>query len=183
MTTKSRHQHTLARYYTGVGSRKTPASVLALMTRLAQTLASAGWTLRSGAADGADAAFEAGAGRAAEIYLPWRGFNRHTSPLHEVTPDALMLAAEVHPVWDRLSDAARKLHARNCYQVLGSKLCRPSTFLVCWTPDGATSAQECTRDTGGTATAIRLADRFGVPTFNLARPDHLERVREYMDGR
>ena len=166
--------------YTGVGSRKTPEPILALMQTLAQTLARRGFTLRSGAAEGADSAFEVGSGEAKEIYLPWRGFNGSSSQFYVITDEALEMAARAHPAWNRLPPAARKLHARNCYQVLGLKLDVPSRFLVCWTPDGATHPRECTRETGGTGTAIRLAALHGVPVFNLAHPEHRERVEEYV---
>ena len=166
--------------YTGVGSRKTPEPILVLMQTLAQALSSLGFTLRSGAAEGADSAFEAGSGEAKEIYLPWRGFNGNSSQFYVITDEALELAAKVHPAWNRLSPAARKLHARNCYQVLGAALDAPSQFLVCWTPDGAVHPRECTRATGGTGTAIRLAALYGVPVFNLSRADHRERAEEYV---
>lgn len=40
--------------YAGIGSRSTPPDVLAFMEELGQTLATAGYALRSGAAQGAD---------------------------------------------------------------------------------------------------------------------------------
>lgn len=46
--------------YTGVGARATPRPVCERMTSLASTLERLGYVLRSGAADGADAAFESG---------------------------------------------------------------------------------------------------------------------------
>lgn len=44
------------KYYAGIGSRETPTRVLQLMIKAAQRLAQRGYTLRSGGADGADAA-------------------------------------------------------------------------------------------------------------------------------
>lgn len=160
------------RYYTGVGSRETPPEILTLMTRVAYQLAKEGWVLRSGAADGADAAFERGAldaGGEVEIYLPWPGFNGHTSRLCRVTAPAREMAATVHPAWGYLKDSAKSLHARNCYQVLGAELNTPSEFLMCWTRDGCVTEATRNRNTGGTGTAIVLAERNGVPRFNLCR--------------
>jgi len=175
------------RYYTGVGSRETPARVLEQMSSLAAALAQAGFTLRSGGAEGADAAFEQGArtvaGAHMQIYLPWRGFNGNPSPLYTVERRALDVARRVHPAWHRLSPAARKLHARNCYQVLGLSFDVPSQFVVCWTSDGCESA--CTRSvkTGGTGTAIELAERHGVPVFNLNRAGRSAALREWLQRR
>lgn len=146
--------------YTGVGSRETPSRVLADMTRIAQTLAGEGYTLRSGAAPGADTAFEAGAGAAKVIYLPWAGFNEHRSPYHVVSPAALALGARLHPEWAKLSRSGQLLHGRNGYQVLGLDLKSPSEFVICWTSQG--------KRRGGTAQAIRIAEAYDVPVYNLA---------------
>lgn len=159
-------------FYTGVGSRETPEIVLRQMRELATRLSLFGYTLRSGGADGADTAFERGVMNGSpHIYLPWRGFNGH-SHAHRDSParEAYVMAASVHPAWHRLQAGARALHARNCHQVLGDDLATPSRFLICWTQDGCEREEERTKDTGGTATAIVLACRHGVPVFNLRNP-------------
>lgn len=176
----------LERYYTGVGSRETPEPVLRQMEALAACLARAGFILRSGGAEGADTAFERGArgvdGSRMQIYLPWRGFNGNSSPLYTVEGRALEVTRRVHPAWHRLSPAARKLHGRNCYQVLGLNLDAPSLFLVCWTGEGCESARTRTARTGGTGTAIELAERHGVPVFNLGKPGRSAALREWLKG-
>jgi len=144
------------KFYTGVGSRKTPTHVLELMTRIAEKCYRLGYILRSGGADGADLAFEAGAGFQKEIYLA-----------AHCTPEAEMLASKYHPAWNRCSVFARKLHGRNAFQVLGKGLDTPSMCLVCWTPDGCESHAERSIETGGTGTAISIANAYNVPIFNL----------------
>lgn len=134
---------------------------------------------------GADTAFERGAreaGGLCEIFLPWPRFNDHDSPLNRVSTRALALAATIHPAWARPNDAARRLHARNCYQVLGAALDHPSRFLVCWTGDGAETEAQCGSRTGGTRTAIILAARSGVPVFNLANHDAMERLGNLLES-
>lgn len=174
------------RYYTGIGSQETPEPVLEQMSALAAFLARAGFTLRSGGAEGADTAFEQGArsvdGARMQIYLPWRGFNGNSSPLYTVERRALEVARRVHPAWHRLSPAARKLHGRNCYQVLGLSLDTPSRVLVCWTSDGCESARTRSAKTGGTGTAIELAERHGVPVFNLGKAGRGAALREWLQG-
>ena len=67
----------MTKYWTGVGSRATPADVLTVMERFAGVMARQGYTLRSGHAEGADRAFERGAyvaGGKADVYLPWANF-------------------------------------------------------------------------------------------------------------
>jgi len=48
------------RAYTGIGSRACPPEILGVMFMLGEALAEQGWILRSGAAPGADSAFEQG---------------------------------------------------------------------------------------------------------------------------
>lgn len=156
-----------ARVYAGIGSRETPAAILALMRGIARELAARGFVLRSGGADGADSAFEAGAGAACEIFLPWRGFNGRRGPTTRVLDplDARVraVAAEHHPAWQRLSRGAMLLHSRNVAQVLGGALDSPAAFVICWTRDAAGG--------GGTGQALRVARAYGVPIFDLARED------------
>lgn len=148
--------------YAGIGSRRTPPEVLAVMETIGEDLARAGWTLRSGGAAGADAAFERGcdrAGGAKEIFLPWPRYNDHPSPLDTVTDAMLDLAARLHPGWDRLTPAARLLIARNGAQVLGDDLASPVALIVCWTARALPK--------GGTAQALRIAEERGIPVVNL----------------
>lgn len=167
--------------YAGIGSRQTPREICDLMTRIARRLAARGFTLRSGGADGADLAFEAGAGDSKEIFLPWKGFNGSDSPLHKQYSkydQAMVLASSLHPAWHSLGNGPRSMMARNCCQVLGENLDSPSKFIVCWTPDGCESIHERSRRTGGTGQAIALAFREDIPVFNLKRPDAMERLAE-----
>lgn len=163
------------KHYAGIGSRKTPASVLYAMEEIARRLQGKGYTLRSGHADGADYAFERGAGEDAEIYLPWRGYNDHL-PIAGVSWSTPLIAAyeisgALHPAWASLTTGARSLHARNAHQILGPELDDPSAFVVCWTPDGATDNPG--PRTGGTGQALRIASVSGIEIFNIFREDHM----------
>jgi hypothetical protein len=154
-----------AHSYSGVGSRETPKDIFSLMELLAAKLAENGVTLRSGGADGADTAFENGAKThpktPMEIYLPWKGFNKRSCPMVPIPPAAFSLARKIHPAWDRCSQAAQKLHARNTMQVLGANLDSPAAFVLFWASEQAGKVQ------GGTATAVHLARQHGIPTYNL----------------
>lgn len=161
--------------YTGIGARKTPAAVLRRFTDFAVLMARQGFVLRSGAADGADSAFEQGADAAGgpkEIYLPWPGFNDHPSGRIYIPERAFEIARGVHPHWHNLKPGVRRLHARNALQVLGVGLESPSRVVVCWTPDGCIDEHARSRETGGTGTAIALASRHNIPVLNAQRPAH-----------
>lgn len=161
------------KYYTGVGSRKTPSSIIRLMTETAAYLEKEGWILRSGGADGADSAFEAGVKDRGKMTIFYA---------NHANDEAMQLAASIHPAWDRCSPFAKKLHARNCFQVLGPDLKTPSKMLICWTPDACVSSKTRSIETGGTGTAIALAEKYGVTIFNLANPEHYERIVKKVRG-
>ena len=156
------------KFVTGVGSRDTPLEIITLIKDLSTKLSNQGYRLRSGGADGADMAFEQAWNENKEIYLPWKDFNNNTSNLYNISKEAMELASTIHPAWSRLSLGAQKLHARNCYQVMGSDLKTPSNLLICWTKDGL--------DIGGTRTAIILARNNNIPVYNLAIKDNLDNL-------
>lgn len=148
--------------FAGIGSRETPEDICKEITKFSQIMRKKGWLLRSGGAEGADTAFEAGYSGypdLTEIYLPWKKFNGHSSPLYAITEQALLLARTYHPNWDKCNDAARKLLARNGYQVFGNDLNTPADLIVCWTKDG--------QEKGGTSQAIRIAKASGIRVVNL----------------
>lgn len=148
------------RAYAGIGSRQTPVEILRAMTSAATQLSAHDLVLRSGAAHGADAAFELGADpEKVQIFLPWKGFNNHSSPYHNPLSDAFTIAEHHHPAWDKLTPAIRQLMARNVHQVLGPCLQDPVLFVLCWTPNGNGS--------GGTGQALRVAKTYGIPVYDM----------------
>lgn len=159
--------------YAGVGSREAPDDILVVMENFARFAALRGDTLSTGAAYGADEAFMSGArsvhGSKATIYAPWDGYLTTARVLPywyvstSVCARSLLLASQVHPAWDRCSDKAKRLHARNGYVVLSLSLRTPVDFIVAWTQDG--------RLVGGTGQALRIAKTHDVPILNLGKFD------------
>jgi hypothetical protein len=162
-------------YYTGIGSRETPVDVLQYFERLGEWFSQNGWVLRSGHADGADRAFEMGCDRASkekEIYIPWRGFNNSESLLYldnlVNSEQAYEIARQYHPNWNNLKEAAKKLMARNTYQILGMDLRTPSRLVVCWTKGG--------KEVGGTSQALRIARACNIKVINAGSYSDLNMV-------
>lgn len=149
--------------YAGIGSRRAPADVLGLCTRIASTLAARGRVLRSGHAIGCDQAFEAGAGDRAEVFLPWRDYEGDVEVLGQVrlmpTVKAIEMVPGFHPAPERLSMASLRLMARNAHIILGPMLDEPVGLVICWTLD---------EERGGTSAGLRLARQRDIPVCNLA---------------
>lgn len=174
--------------YTGVGSRSTPAEMLNIIQNVASVLGKQGWVLRSGGANGADSAFEAGCDAvqgSKKIYIPWDGFNgrqqdgQSTLTLDQGDRDgAMALVKEVHPAYSMLSRGALALHARNTYQVLGLYLDTPSKFLLCYAPVDKYGVPK-----GGTRTSWVLAQKCGIPCFNLINDRDYERVVSLLENK
>lgn len=166
--------------YAGIGSRKTPAHVLEQMAMIATQLADK-WVLRSGHADGADMAFEQGCIHAQgkkEIYVPWFGFNgAPTNNLEYIRPTATKeladFAAGFHPAWNSCTDTTKLMHMRNACQVLGLWGDSPATMIICWTKDGKRG--------GGTGQALRIAEQFYIPIFDLALPNTPKALCDFVE--
>lgn len=169
------------KFYAGIGSRSTPDGILRVMEAAGRKLAQDGWVLRSGNADGADKAFGKGAGRQAQIFLPWAGFNGGSEAqyvLDAPAPWTNEFVDRFHPAPSRLSDAARKLMARNAHQVFGALPPVDETkstwakFVLCYTEGG--------KGQGGTGQAIRIARQYGIQVFDLGNMHDLVRVEAFI---
>jgi len=167
--------------YAGVGSRTTPGPIKLAMKKAAEMLEAAGYSLRTGDAVGADAAFASGA-TSKEVFTK-----------KDATDVTRGIAKEVHPRPDLIGQpkmaTALDLHARNTNQIFGRDLQSPVDFVLAWTPDGAESEKETgygrpgKPDTGGTGQAIRLASMKGVPVINIAKPGWEARLQAILDGK
>ena len=150
--------------YAGIGSRKTPEHILKRMENIGAWLASLGYTLRSGGAQGADQAFEKGcdifdgekdillAGDAIKSSSDWA-----YSEARKYIPDN-------RPPFDSWKPYTRGLIVRNMMQILGRNGNEPADFVICWTPASLV-------DGGGTGYAIRCAVAHGIPVYNLKDPN------------
>lgn len=186
----------MTKYYTGVGARATPKDILKLIEGIAFKLAQKGYILRSGAAGGADTAFELGAKAYAEqvdervtlaqLYIPWASFVTYDDFYKDwykvldrmpKKAEAYQLASETHPAWDKCSKGAKALHARNTFQILGGGLNNPSRFLICWA-----QVDKHGDIKGGTATAWNLAKASGVPCFNLYNEEDKQRLIKFVES-
>ena len=169
-------------HYTGIGSRETPLEIIDKMNAVAGFCASLNITLRSGAADGADTAFEDFCGGNKEIFLPWNNFNDRS-----VRDDGIYvrgndvnsreIAATIHPVFERLGRGAQALHTRNVNQVLGKDAGNPdpSLFVIYYAPRTRSGKVQ-----GGTATAVNLAESYNIPCWNFFDNQDLEELKEWI---
>lgn len=172
--------------YAGIGARETPPEILSQMTQIAEELGAAGWHLRSGAAHGADTAFEEGCDQARggkTIFLPWFGYNdraRDDTPGRTVFSYAVSIniafkAEEHHPGWQNLKLGARKLMYRNAQIVLGYLANEPVDMVICWTKGGCA--------VGGTGHAIRIANHYDIPVFNLFHENAMDDLVRFVTDR
>lgn len=154
-------------FYAGIGSRKTPPDILVFMTILARYMAKQGYILRSGAAQGADSAFEKGAGTRKEIFTAYS----------KIPTEAFATVDQFHPQPQSLNPFVRKLMARNAMQILGQDMHTPVEVVFCWTPDAANGTTIPTsRNSGGTGQAIRIAAHHNIPVYNLKDQESFKKL-------
>jgi hypothetical protein len=183
--------------YAGIGSRQTPQEALDLMPQIAKYLDDLGYTLRSGAAEGADTAFENGATKK-EIF---KGFDRtgqrEINVANEIHPDlqGAMNASKSKKIKSRLAEGAtqeeaeksgersawavQNLMARNTNQVFGANLDTPVDFVLFWAQEIPGSI----RPKGGTGQAVEMARRKGIPTINLADKNWREQLKAVLSNK
>jgi len=160
-------------YYAGIGSRKTPPKFIFIMRKYAQELEKKGYILRSGGAAGADSAFEAGVTdpsmkrifRVKEHIPKW------------CFEEALKYIPSNRPDFRHWKEYIRRLIARNMMQILGEDIenPKPVEFVLCYTPTMDY------KDGGGTGYAIRCAQNYKVPVYNLFSEEDREVFeREYL---
>jgi len=174
--------------YTGVGSRKTTPKNLSIMRQIAQALASRGYRLRTGDAEGADAAFTSGAmsklkrEQLKELLHAYVAHDASKSlapyerkPAEDMIETLIKVARKYHPNPSALSERAWSrgsplgLQARNALQLGGDKLDDLSDFAVmAFTPP---NQRRFAGDLGGTGQAFRIATAKGVPVFDLDAPE------------
>lgn len=173
------------KFYSGIGSRATPPTTQRIMMYFARELERDGYTLRSGNATGADQAFAKGVVKNAQIWLPWKDFEKDFQEKHpdhryrlvgdyctcgEPDDEAWDSVEKFHPNFNNMHKLVGtptekkyytflKFMARNYRQIRGLGDEPDSQFVVCWTPKG--------EEVGGTAQAIRIARHFDIPVYNL----------------
>lgn len=174
---------------TGVGSRDVPSDLLPHITSVLKKIGVAAgqhqWTLRSGAAPGMDSLFEQYWTGPKEIFIPWNGFQqrrdgidgaKHVDDASGVLMVAGRLARSIHPNWAACSIAARSLHTRNVFQVLGECCIEPSNICVFYAP-----IDQHGEVTGGTRTAVELSKVYNIPTYNLSSTTDVMNLMKVLD--
>lgn len=162
-----------SRIYTGIGSRKLPYQIEALISRISIYLNSFNYELRSGDAIGSDKAFDRFSTNK-DIYLAGQkndtGYN-----YRKVTFTAKSIARAHHPAWDYIkNEYILNLFGRNTYQVLSYSLSHPTDFVISYTPDGIKTEKDRSNKTGGTGLAISLADKLNIKIYNLGNPEDFD---------
>lgn len=171
---------------TGVGSRRIDETTYRSLLKLARWFADKGWHLRSGAAKGADSAWEeAWEGNDQKtIYLPEPGFRGrpkddpcYRCPVYdEIWFEAEDIAQSIHSGWAWMDDFSRKAHTRNVFQVLGDDLRSKADLVVACAPPKGRGVD------GGTATAYRLGKLKYIPTFNFFIEEERQQLFRHLQG-
>ena len=170
--------------YAGIGSRKLAKEEIGLCYALGALLATKGYTLRTGAAQGADKAFAEGSlsvGGRVILCLPWDSYERGwvqwakehgavVRVLQDTDERAFLSVDKYHPAPHRLSSGAKALHARNWLIVAGVD------FVVAWPKPNQYGAL------GGTGQGIKIAQSKNIHVTNMNDPKQFNRILEKMKG-
>lgn len=168
------------RFWTGVGSRSITQEEQELAVYVAETITRHfGMVLRSGAAEGADTAFQKGVcnvdPKYCQIWTPWNSFRpkeQHVGfpSCSYITPTTEMFEKSrkafidtgIIPWFDNMKQGAQKLHGRNFYQVAG-KHGEPLSRICIYIADEDANGEV----KGGTRSAVLVSRHYDIPTYNL----------------
>lgn len=173
--------------YAGVGNRDTTINGNSLIQEIAVLLDQHGYDLSTGdASKGADEVFwTTSTSPYKRRYGPVGKAARSDTIIVEPNTLAYKRAQEIssrlHPKWRWVSQPIRELHIRNVFELLGDQADQPVEFMVCWTKDRVCTASETSKKTGGTGQAIRIAEAFGIPIFNINSHYGLHGLIDYLN--
>lgn len=161
--------HVTARAYAGAGSRKAPYEVGLIIAGQAKLLEQGGFQVRTGYDKGAEAWFCRSA-TSPDLYSH-----------RDVSGIARLLVNEVHRNPGSLSGRSFDEAASMGTRLFGRSFNEWAAFVLCWTKDGCDSEETLTPETGRTGFLIALADRAGIPVFNLKQPTARDRLKDYLN--
>ena len=72
------------------------------------------------------------------------------------------MASQLHGNWEYCDSYARGMHIRNIHQILGYDLKTPVNAVITWC-----DVDSLGNPIGGTRTALKLAEQYKIPIFNL----------------
>lgn len=163
-------------FYSGIGSRKTPKEICSLISLIGKKLEERKWILRSGAALGADQAFEKFV-KNKYIYTV-KNFD-FSEPNYSFCKTELLSVLDKKFSLDSYSPYCQVLLLRDINQVLGSFKTSPehSKFLITWTK----SENYNDSSIGGSRIAIRCALKYGIKVYNLVNRTTLEMIKKRLE--
>jgi len=152
--------------YTGIGSRNITESEIKIITKISNFLSNY-FICYSGNADGSDITFQKSSNGNHISFLPWDEFNfDHFKPVNYYVvghlEDGINSIHKFHPNPNALSSGAKKLMARNYYQIRGYLDYPTVSFVVCCADEDING-----NILGGTGQACRIAKSLNIPIFNI----------------
>jgi hypothetical protein len=164
-------------YATCIGSRRTPIEICNIMSLIGERLQNK-YILRSGAAIGADQAFEKNVKPENKCIYTVKNFD-YSQENYDLCYSELMSIWDKDLNFDLYEKYNQILLLRDINQVLGSKntSLEKSKFLICYTPHENYNK----RDVGGSRIAIRCALKHGIKVHNLVNPETLKMVKTWLN--
>lgn len=156
--------------YVAAGSRKASYEVGLIIEAQARLLDGLGLQVRTGTDRGTETWFVRTASNP-DIYsvTDAKGLGRRLVNENHRNPPSLSGHA-----FDDAASLATRLFGRDFQSW--------ARFVLCWTKDACESEAELTADTGKTGFLITVADRAGIPVFNLKKPDARDRLRIWISA-
>ncbi len=162
------------------GNYGAPEALIPLIRDIAEILKRHGFVIRASAMDGFDKMVLDNV-QPLELHIPWRGFNQVENAFSSFNSDESKEYAKRYlPEWSSLKDSHQAFFSKNARMVLGKNCKHPCQLAIVWSEDGVEGPQNRSQRSAHAGHIAAMARAMNIPVINLANPDAIQRVRQFV---
>lgn len=164
------------------GNFNAPEQLIPVIRECADLLKQHGFTIRVSAMDGFEKmTYDTIQG--AEVYLPWKDFNKIQNAFSTFNPDECKeFAKRTMPDWSAVKETHQSFFAKNVRLVLGKNAKQPCQISIIWSDDGVEGPQTRTQRSGHAGHIAAISHAMNIPVINLNNPNAVQRLRKFLEG-
>lgn len=162
---------------------KPPDDVIKTFVKIAEHVATTGFTVRTGSGELGEACKHALKPSYIEQYAPWEGFEDANDIFSKTTNHAKALAMRFQKGLSGSKPAIWAIAAVYLNVLLGKEITSPATALVIWSPCGSVDSLGATLPRfSPLRLPLRLANYMKIPVFNIKNADALPAFKTFLEG-
>lgn len=113
-----------------------------------------------------------------EAYAPWKGFNGIDTKFGYHSDTSKAITKDNFSGYDKVHNVVQAILASNTRMIFGERNNSNPLCLITWSPDGVTSKNEVTKETGKPSYIINLASKYGIPIVNIQKDNAISMLEK-----